>query len=159
MLQSLICKITSSSYSSSSPPSSPAAPSVSSVSDSSDSDSDGDGDELVSPLPNRCPSFKIVGDNIDKYVKPREMRFDVQAKSLNYFNSYAVKGRASWCFTSWRHSHLASLPNWKLLVYFQVKATSDLSNQILLLLEFWKSIGIKHRYFSQKSEVVSIIIP
>ena len=38
-------------------------------------------------------SFKIVGDNIDKYVKPREMRLDAQAKSLNYFNSYAVKGR------------------------------------------------------------------
>jgi len=34
-----------------------------------------------------------VGNNIDKYVKPREMRINVQAKSLNYFNSYAVKGR------------------------------------------------------------------
>lgn len=37
--------------------------------------------------------LKIVGDNIDKNVKPRDMRHDVQAQSLHYFNSYAVKDR------------------------------------------------------------------
>ncbi len=40
-----------------------------------------------------CPTFKIVGDNIDKYVKPREMRIDAQASMLHYFNMYAVRDR------------------------------------------------------------------
>ena len=37
--------------------------------------------------------FKIVGDNLDKTVKPRYMRINKQARSLNYFNSFAVKDR------------------------------------------------------------------
>ena len=41
------------------------------------------------------PGVKLVGDNIDKHVKPREMRDDVQAQSPHYFNSYAVKDRLS----------------------------------------------------------------
>ena len=32
--------------------------------------------------------FKIVGDNINKNVKPRQMREDHQAKMLNYFYVY-----------------------------------------------------------------------
>ena len=40
-----------------------------------------------------CYGFKIVGDNLDKYVKPRYMRVNKQAQSLNYFNCYAVKDR------------------------------------------------------------------
>ena len=32
------------------------------------------------------PTFKIVGDNIDKKVKPRYMREDRQAQMLNNFN-------------------------------------------------------------------------
>jgi hypothetical protein len=40
-----------------------------------------------------CSSFKIVIDNIDKHVKPRHMRLNNQARSLNYINSYAVKDR------------------------------------------------------------------
>ena len=39
------------------------------------------------------PLYKLVGDNIDKVVKPRHMRIDHQAKSLHYFHSYAVKDR------------------------------------------------------------------
>ena len=39
------------------------------------------------------PTFKIVGDNIDKEVKPRNMRSDYQARSLHYFHLYAVKDR------------------------------------------------------------------
>lgn len=71
---------TSSSESSS--PSSLSAPSISSIEE-----------EVCSSSVPHCPSFKIVGDNIDKHIKPREMRLDAQAKSLNFFNSYAVKGR------------------------------------------------------------------
>ena len=36
---------------------------------------------------------KIVGDNIDKNVKPRFMRSDHQGKSLHYFHCYAVQDR------------------------------------------------------------------
>ena len=39
------------------------------------------------------PTFKIVGDNLDKYVKPRDMRIDAQASTLHYFNMYAVRDR------------------------------------------------------------------
>lgn len=37
--------------------------------------------------------FRIVGDNIDKTVRPREMRHNHQSTSLHYFHSYAVKDR------------------------------------------------------------------
>ena len=36
---------------------------------------------------------KIVGDNIDKNVKPRFMRSDHQGKSLHYFHCYVVQNR------------------------------------------------------------------
>ena len=39
------------------------------------------------------PSFKIVGDNLDKYVKPRDMREDAQASILHFFNMYTVRNR------------------------------------------------------------------
>ena len=39
------------------------------------------------------PTFKIVGDNIDKYVEPRDMTADAQASTLHYFNMYAVRDR------------------------------------------------------------------
>ena len=39
------------------------------------------------------PTFKIIGDNIDKKVKPRYMREDRQAQMLNNFHLYAVKDR------------------------------------------------------------------
>ena len=41
-----------------------------------------------------CPSYKLVGDNIDKGVKVRYMRADkYHNKSLLYFHSYAVASR------------------------------------------------------------------
>ena len=39
--------------------------------------------------------FKLVGDNIDKNVRPRYHRVDAGTRSLHYFNSYAVKDRIS----------------------------------------------------------------
>ncbi len=39
------------------------------------------------------PTYKLVGDNVDKHVKPREMRVDAQAETLHYFNTYAVRDR------------------------------------------------------------------
>lgn len=40
-------------------------------------------------------TFKIVGDNIDKEVKPQDMRSDYQTRSLHYFHSYAVRDRVN----------------------------------------------------------------
>jgi len=37
--------------------------------------------------------FKLVGDNVDKDVKPRHMRINHQTKSLHYFNVLAVQDR------------------------------------------------------------------
>ena len=34
--------------------------------------------------------FKIVGDNLDKTIKPRDMRSNHQSQSLHYFNLYAA---------------------------------------------------------------------
>ena len=37
--------------------------------------------------------YKLIGDNIDKTIKPRDMRVDHQSQSLHYFNMYAVQDR------------------------------------------------------------------
>ena len=42
--------------------------------------------------------FKLVGDNIDKTVKPRDMRLSHQSSSLHYFHVYAVKDRVDFFF-------------------------------------------------------------
>ena len=53
------------------------------------------------PTPEQPPtedtffSFKIVGDNIDKNVKPSRQRAEIKAQSLHYFYSYAVRDRVS----------------------------------------------------------------
>lgn len=38
-------------------------------------------------------SFKLVGDNIDKNIRPRDMHIDHQGRSLHYFHTYAVRDR------------------------------------------------------------------
>ena len=37
--------------------------------------------------------FRLVGDNIDKTIKPRDMRCDHQSTQLHYFHVYAVRDR------------------------------------------------------------------
>lgn len=37
--------------------------------------------------------FKIVGDNIDKNIRPSYQRIDRQTQSLHYFHSFAVHDR------------------------------------------------------------------
>eukprot|EP00731_Ephydatia_muelleri_P006970 Em0003g1218a len=37
--------------------------------------------------------FRLVGDNIDKSIKPRDMRLSHQSNLLHYFNVYAVRDR------------------------------------------------------------------
>ena len=36
------------------------------------------------------PTFKLVGDNLDKSVRPRDMRIDCQAQALRYFHMHSV---------------------------------------------------------------------
>ena len=48
-----------------------------------------------SPAIVNIPTFKIVGDNVDKYMKPRHETFDRHASSLHYFHSFAVKDRCN----------------------------------------------------------------
>ena len=50
-----------------------------------------------------CYGFRLVGDNVDKNVKPRDMRLNSQTTSLHFFHTYAVKDRI--CF-----SHLSTDP-------------------------------------------------
>ena len=73
------------------------AGSFSSITASSSTDTNGEpvvNNSISDPCSIPC-GFKLVGDNIDKHIKPREMREDFQAQSLHYFNSYAVKDRLS----------------------------------------------------------------
>ena len=45
------------------------------------------------PTPSSLPSSKLVGDNVDKNIKPQDMRIDNQTKSLHYFHVYDVRDR------------------------------------------------------------------
>ena len=46
-----------------------------------------------SEQPPPLKSYKLVGDNIDKNIRPRDMRIDHQGRSLHYFHTYAVQDR------------------------------------------------------------------
>ena len=41
-------------------------------------------------MSNEWFGFKIVGDNIDKNVRPRHQSIDTRTKSLHYFHAFAV---------------------------------------------------------------------
>ena len=53
------------------------------------------------------PTNKLVGDNINKSIKPRHMRIKSQTHSLHYFHSYVVKDRVAF----WDLDDNPSLPN------------------------------------------------
>ena len=46
----------------------------------------------VTPDPDLC-TYTIVGDNVDKNIKPRDMRIDKQVTSMYAFHMYATKDR------------------------------------------------------------------
>ena len=87
---------------SSSTPSSPdsphtvSAPSYSSLSDSDVTSEDTNTYLQVHNKPT-VSSFKLVGDNLDKTVRPRHETVDTHSSSLHYFHAFAVKDR---CDTS-----------------------------------------------------------
>ncbi len=143
------------------------AGSFSSITVSSSSGGSGHAASTIQP-----DGIKIVGDNIDKHVKPREMRHDVQAQSLHYFNSYAVKDRLPTAqledksslpdFSSFDPSKLMpSTADDKLI---QKNFTILISRILKKNLPFFEKFAtgvpkhIKHKFYkelSKKSEVVS----
>ena len=66
--------------------------SISCIEYSSDSSIHGSSDTSI-PVTTSIPTFKLVGDNIDKNVKPRHETSQQHTKSLHYFHSYAVRDR------------------------------------------------------------------
>jgi L1 cell adhesion molecule like protein len=52
-----------------------------------------DNTETLSTNHAEFPTFKIVGDNVDKTIKPRQETSQHHNQSLHYFHSYAVKDR------------------------------------------------------------------
>lgn len=47
----------------------------------------------IPPPEPKLKTYRLVGDNLDKNVKPREMRVDHQTLSLHFFHSYAIPDR------------------------------------------------------------------
>ena len=50
-------------------------------------------DISFAPTTASLPTLKLVGDNLDKDIKPRDMREDNQTQSLHYFHVYGVRDR------------------------------------------------------------------
>ena len=167
----------SSSTSTTSGSQSPAGPeSCSSLTQSSSTDTNG---HVVVPSSQRSPSilnsYKLVGDNLDKHVTPREMRVDHQAQSLHYFNCYAVKDRIS----TFGLEDNPSLPDFSAFSEGKILPTegdheSLMSNLVILVsrvvkkhFPFFSKFGtgvpkhIEHKFYvemAKKSEIVSISI-
>lgn len=57
-----------------------------------DAETESNSSVIVTQMP-KLVTYKLVGDNIDKDVKPRQMRFDYQTRSLHYFHTYALQDR------------------------------------------------------------------
>lgn len=125
---------------------------------------------------NGPPTFKIVGDNIDKHVKPRDMRLDHQSQSLNYFHAYAVWDRINLMSFSSAYPDRAQLcnPDVKELLPSTDDLKNILDNFCILIARCLqkympvlkqltkKSLEkhIKHEYYdemSKKSKVVSLM--
>ena len=103
------------------------------------------------------PTFKIVGDNIDKKVKPRYMREDRQAQMLNNFHLYAVRDRVD---TSNLSEELPSLRAFEGLTIHDILPSSDdhdkmLENYVTL---FARVITAEIPFFKQFEDVVPLHI-
>ena len=155
------------------------APSCSPLSSPSSTISSSDECELPEDTPMvqaEIPSFKIVGDNIDKTVRPREMRIDHQSRSLHYFHLYGVRDRVS---VDHLHDE-AALPDLKSVNVKEVLPTTQdekrlrenfafhiaciLKRRSKFFAEFGSGLQrhIKHDKYNEmatKSEVVSTLVP
>ena len=87
------------------------------------------------------PGFKLVGDNIDKTIKPRDMRINNQANSVHYFNFYAVRDRINFSHLS-SNAGMISPEDIKFDAYYP---SSDDDNKLLLNFEILVTrILVKH---------------
>ena len=76
--------------------SSPSVSQGSSSSSSSSSSSECESDvgvKICVSIPTPIITNKLVGDNLDKNIKARDVRADYQGRSLHFFQMYAVKDR------------------------------------------------------------------
>ena len=137
-------------------------------------------DNIFGPEMNAVPTstslmtYKIVGDNIDKNVKPPDMRSDHQTRSLHYFQAYAVRDRIDLSI----YEDMPSLPDISSVNVDQLLPTEqdakDLKKNCAFIaarvlkkyMPFFKKFGsglerhIHHEFYtemSSKSEVVSIL--
>lgn len=126
--------------------------------------------ENVIPVPHLC--YKLVGDNIDKNVKPRDMRADHQSQSLHYFNMYAVQDRVDLSHLSNEpriidpdeidfHTFMPSAEDYEAISNnFSVLISRILVEHLPHLSKYAAAVpkSIKHKYskeMSKKSNVVS----
>ena len=141
---------------------------------SSDQESDKADHVLTPVLVRKKKFFKIVGDNIDKDVKPRDMRVDYSTRSLHYFHAFAVQDRLD--LTGYsdkpRHPDMSSIELESLLPSPADEEALRSNMSVLVArtlvkhLPFFTKFGagvkkhILHRFYvemSQKSTVVSLI--
>ena len=117
------------------------------------------------------PGFKLVGDNIDKTIEPRDMRINNQANSVHYFNVYAVRDRINFSHLSSNASMISpedikfdafypsSDDDNKLLLNFEILVTRILVKHLPGMEKLSSKVTdhISHKYSSnmtQKSKVV-----
>ena len=120
------------------------------------------------------PTFKLVGDNLDKSVRPRDMRMDSQTQALHYFHMYAVRDHINLTeFTDNQSLPEVSLADLKMIVTTtQDQEVLQKNFAILIACTLTKHMPFKkfrsglerhlvhERYeaMSAKSEVVSVYI-
>ena len=127
------------------------------------------------PTKDSPKTYKLVMDNIDKTLKPNDMRMDHQTKSLHYVHKYAVLDRLDLstfddkpCHPEIDNVHLESMlptkkDGEKVRQNMAILVARVLIKNFPFLKSFARSLGrhILHLYsneMSQKSEVVSSIL-
>ena len=125
------------------------------------------------PSPSSLKTYKVVGDNLDKNVKPTDYRVDSQTKSLHFFQSYAVRDRID--LSSYDDSppvvDESSIDTTKLLPsasdseeqtkHFAYHVARVLKQYMPFLTSYGSGLEthIRHQFYeemSQKSEIVSL---
>ena len=108
---------------------------------------------------NKWTGFKIVGDNLDKTVRPRYMRLDRQTESLHYFHSFAVKNRVDFRSLSDIPPNQCQHPNRDLLAKL-LPSTNDIQTMHSLFGVHITRILVEHLPFMKPfADVVSWHIP
>ena len=76
-------------------------------------------------ITSRATGFSIIGDNVDKNVKPRYMRSSgYRVKSLHYFHAFALQDRVD-CDTTNRLKELTCLPDDRVIAATLLPSTED----------------------------------